>query len=739
MMAPSGFGTTTLFGQILVPGKLFNAYAIFLDSCGVVTSTASIDVPDSYHEKFSAIMYLPNRDIQLIGNALHNLQSVGMISTFDSGGGYKGSVGLMWDPPVSLLAACAVSGGGTAYAGFTGEGANYHDVFVSLFDAAGGVQWSRQYAAFEQDEGHDIIAIASGLVVVGQHNKGEDGFVLLLSLQGDIEQQVSVGGCALSHVIAARGGGYIAIGEMHVGQRTYGLLVVGKQTGEIVQLLRFELLSSEFPVILRSATELESGAVGLVFDAYGESVGNYRSRAVVVEVDMSAGAGAGAGSILRAHYLGSGELGSRFYARGLSPSPQGGFSVAGYSREGFSSYNYYFGELTDGFALPGYSLYSPVPSGELVVLELSVAAATSAVTFTPTAVGGFQEVSLSSAEHAEPPVAEAAVRLADACLDTPVTPRPTLAPAAAPSNSPTSVAPSSLPSPQPTEQPTSEAPSVSPTSAMPTRAGDTTRPSAAPSSRPTSAPSTPPTPAPSGRRSPAPSARPSSSPSTTAPSPRPSEQPSLSPSSAAPRPARPTPGPSPAPSGAPSLGTNSPTQNDEMFSFASLQNDKNFVLFVIGTSVLFASVLLLLIGCVIYARKNLEFQFFPSKNAEILARTGARRTGARRGAIVPSAAPAATRAVDPGMAGQVKIAEHTAIVAKQNAVRSAMTGTTTGTTTAISNATELKDDASSAAEEEASGSTSDEQEAEEGSAPSVSSDSSGSSGGAIFTRTPRKV
>jgi hypothetical protein len=616
--ATNGFGTSTLYGKVLIPGKIFNAYVIFMDSCGVVKRIATIDIPNSYQEKFSDVLYLPTRNIQLVGDAVYLGKSIGILSTFSEGGDYIATVGLMWEPHVTLVAACAVSGNRRAYVGYSGEGANYHDVFVALFDASGAPLWSKEYSSFGQDEALALAPTVAGLLVAGIHNEGVEGFVLLLDYEGAVVHQTSVPGCVLSDLLATRAGGYIVAGKITVAQQVYGLLALGKHTGEIVKRFRFELLRSEFPLILRSTSELENGNIGLMFDAFGDKNGNYLSRTVVAELDVSTG------SIQRAHYLGSGDASTRFYGRALFPSPHGGFSVAGYFRTQSTPYDFFFGELTDSFALPGHSLYTPVPAGELVVLELSVSAATADLAFAPAAVGGFEQVESLSEVYAEIAVTVASDQLADACVAFPVTPPPTQTPIPAPS---------AAPSAHPTAQPVTHTPSPAPSSRAPTQADETNVPSCAPS--------LPPSIPPSGKPSSSLSAAPTSPPSTLTPTQRPTQPPSH-----AARTAQPSLPPLASSSGegsvSPSLSpvTSGPTKPSGIESLADLQNHQHFVLITIAASVGMASVLLVCCSCIYFSLKNLEFKSYRN-NAEILRRTGPRRHGGVHGAMAAAAGTAA--------------------------------------------------------------------------------------------------
>ena len=321
-----------------MPGQFFVAMVIFADTCGAVTATSIINIPDSWREKFSAYISLPCGNVQLSGEALYGQQSVGLVSTFTAVGTHLHTKIMRWSLPVTFLNAISVSGGRSMYIGYSGEGVDYYDALLVMCHADGTVQWAQRHASIKRgaDIAYSAMQCSPGLVVVGVTNKGVDGFIMLLDDRGHVLHTHHIEHAVLRNVRCTSDGGFVAVGDITISTNSssssssslVGLFVLGDSSGGIIRVITLSLSDPRYPrqgpIQGYSSEQLNTGHFVVLLDSTVTIDGAVLVISVIVEINAVTRAGA----ILSSSYFGE-FTASTTYTRSMFTSAQGGLVLVG--------------------------------------------------------------------------------------------------------------------------------------------------------------------------------------------------------------------------------------------------------------------------------------------------------------------------------------------------------------------------------------------------------------------------
>lgn len=615
---PTAFGRNVIIGKRFSPIVIFSALAIFLDNCGEVQHSVAVDVPESYHEFYSAMLNLPLQEIQLVGTALYSGMSVGLLSQFTKDGEYISSSGVGWEISVSFIAAAMSTGDGRVYAGYSGDGLNYYDIFVAMFKSSGELAWARTYSTSVRDEARAMAICSAGIVVVGVRGTSDhNGVILVLDNEGSAIQEHDIQGCDLNFVKAVSPG-FVAIGATDSGS---AIVIFGNNMGGIDKM--FEIASVS-PNSFLSASSIEERGNGnfILLMNYVDSTLSSEASIITAEIDMRTG------TLAQARQLRN-EDGGKSFGISLYASPQGGFNIAGYQKGKYETYRSFFGETVDGLKFMGHPYNIELPGNFLTLSDVTALRNNYPQGLTVKELQGYHsmllnEVVTSGQQHLTKHTSYGQGR----CFPVEVSPPPTALPTSSgPTLSPTFM-PTLSPSIVPTNGPSKAGPTDYPTTNMPTGPNSTIAPSVNPSIRPSENPTHFPSVVPTAKPSNPPSLIPTFPPMismpptqdnmsiTDAPSVSASEirtyQPSKSPMS-------------PAPTLIPSILENSGELQSSYF--VNGVSNETFL-----HSLGYVCAFIILIGVVLtYRRVNKRFYFrFRRPDTSILKRSGAKPAAAKR-------------------------------------------------------------------------------------------------------------
>jgi hypothetical protein len=568
-------GLVVLAGKTRISG-VYHAFAVFVDQCGQFRTATTVHIPTNADNHFTAVMSFDDQHIELVGNGVYDYTRIILISECDAKGKYLATYGMKWLTHAYYSDAILLnSGNQKVYVGALGE-IGVYDVLVASFGLSGEPQWAFQFIGPKgEDKATAACDCGFGVIVVGVHNNGRDGFLMVLdAAEGNMldEKSASLAGANFLQVKCTESGGYAIAGSISVGDREYGLLALGNEHNAISDLIQITWVESTEAVICTSLEEMSPGRFAVTFDVMER--GYFTSIVAIVNTR-------GPVYTTTAHYLTIGESPDliRTQVRSTMRSPKGGYNIAGSTKKTGMPISYYFAELTAGLDFPGYDRYSNIPQNQFLVTDILATTNISKLDFVVLPVkNSYERLSYLSPVIGSATIETVALNLKDTCVVTNTTQPPTLSPTTRPPTAhPTTAAPSCRPTEEPTTArptalPTTVAPTVFPTTVAPSKDGDTNlptakptaAPSALPSGVPSAAPSDEPTTAPSGPPTALPSLKPTGSPSTvlptipptSAPSPDPSASPSTSPSGE----------PSAQPSGLPTGGGTEGHGDDELSS-----------------------------------------------------------------------------------------------------------------------------------------------------------------------------
>lgn len=310
--------------------------------------------------------------------------------------------------------------------------------------------WAKKLSDHSRDEALAAAELSSGLLVVGLHAIN-DAFAVLFSYSGEAITQTSIPGGILRSV-KVRSAGFIAVGQYI---STGGLIVTGDELGHISEaLLVRHNLKYVTSFDIRDVLEIRDGMFVLIVDFSLVD----RSRAMLAVIHMKNH------SIQKVMYIGDDIPYSRTYCESIYKSLHGGYTVAGYSKTQFASYQYFMAEITDEFDIPDVGTFMQPADSALFLQIMDVDYLIKSFEFTISDVSGFNSSTISTEI------------IRNVSTSMPVTSMPSI----------------KLTSETPTQAPTLDPLTASPSNTpRPTEIGETNPPSVDPKVKPTSYPVTP--------------------------------------------------------------------------------------------------------------------------------------------------------------------------------------------------------------------------------------------------------